>query len=75
MTDSPAARLFMPPFYGWLLDTRGGYLPMLISIVLCSVGCLVRGLATNVTELYVAAMDANSVGPGGPPGPLGRTIA
>ena len=27
--------LFMPPFYGWLLDTRGGYLPMMISIVLC----------------------------------------
>jgi MFS family permease len=47
--------LFMPPFYGWLLDTRGGYLPMMISIVLCSVGCLVRGLATNVTELYIAA--------------------
>jgi MFS family permease len=47
--------LFMPPFYGWLLDTRGGFTPMMISIVLCSVGCLVRGLATNVTQLYVAA--------------------
>ncbi len=47
--------LFMPPFYGWLLDTRGGFTPMMISIVLCSVGCLVRGLATNVTQLYAAA--------------------
>lgn len=47
--------LFMPPFYGWLLDTRGGYTPMMISIVLCSVGCLVRGLAVTVTQLYVAA--------------------
>ena len=48
--------LFMPPFYGWLLDTRGGYLPMMISIVLCSVGCLVRGLATNVSQLYAASL-------------------
>ena len=48
--------LFMPPFYGWLLDTRGGYLPMMISIVLCSVGCLVRGLAINVSQLYAASL-------------------
>ena len=28
----------------------------MISIVLCSVGCLVRGLATNVSQLYAASL-------------------
>ena len=50
-----AGSLFMPPLYGYLLDRSGGYIPMLICVTLCAVGCLVRGLASEVTTLYIAA--------------------
>jgi MFS family permease len=48
--------LFTPPLYGWLMDKNGGYVPMLICVTLCATGCLVRGLAHQVSTLYIAAV-------------------
>jgi MFS family permease len=50
-----AGSIFTPPLYGYLMDRQGGYAPMMITVVLCAVGCLVRGLALDVHTLFVAA--------------------
>lgn len=48
--------LFMPPVYGYLQDKHGAYPVMMISIVMCSVGCAVRGFATSVDGLIYASV-------------------
>lgn len=45
----------LSPVYGYYLDTRGSYIPLLLSCFLCGLGCLIRCIATNVTWLYVGA--------------------
>ena len=38
-----------------LLDTRGGFLPIVLTCSFCGVGCAVRGFAVTVNELFVGA--------------------
>ena len=45
--------LLMAPFYGYLLDKRGPFLAIILVLVLCTVGCLIRGLATEMYWYYV----------------------
>jgi MFS family permease len=45
--------VLLAPFYGWILDTCGGYVAISIASVACALGCIVRGFATNVDQLYV----------------------
>ena len=47
--------LFLSPLYGYWMDRNGVFFPLLISSLCCSLGCLVRGLAQNLTQLYVGA--------------------
>lgn len=46
--------LLLTPFYGWLLDHRTAYLPVLLTSFCCAFGCLFRGLAPvgDLVALY-----------------------
>lgn len=48
--------LLLSPVYGRCVDRRGIKLPLLICIGMCGVGCLVRGTATSLSQLYVASI-------------------
>ena len=55
-TLATVCSLFLQPVYGHVLDTRGPFVPVVVSCAFCALGCLLRGLATNVTMLYAAAL-------------------
>ena len=47
--------LVLSPLYGYWMDQRGVFWPLMMSALCCSIGCLVRGLATNVKGLFIGA--------------------
>jgi MFS family permease len=47
--------LILSPLYGYWMDRRGVFFPLIASSLCCSVGCLIRGLAENLTQLYIGA--------------------
>ena len=47
--------LLLSPGYGYWMDRKGVFFPLLTSSLCCSIGCLVRGMATDITQLYVGA--------------------
>jgi len=48
--------LLLAPFYGWLLDKRSAFLALVLSCLMCSTGCLIRGFAVNLTMLFIGAV-------------------
>lgn len=48
--------LALSPVYGWLLDRRSAYLPIVFSASCCAFGCLLRGLVPvgDIMSLYAA---------------------
>ena len=46
--------LFVNPFYGWMLDKHGPYIPMLLACFVCALGCLVRGTASGTSQLFMS---------------------
>ena len=47
--------LVLSPLYGWLSDRHGSYMIFTLSTLLCSTGCLVRGVARDVSTLFAGA--------------------
>ncbi|EKX40706.1 hypothetical protein GUITHDRAFT_113238 [Guillardia theta CCMP2712] len=43
------------PVYGYLMDRRSAFLAVLLSLSMCGVGCFLRGIATDVNMVYLAA--------------------
>eukprot|EP00039_Didymoeca_costata_P006484 m.90601 g.90601 ORF g.90601 m.90601 type:complete len:498 (-) comp13274_c0_seq4:45-1538(-) len=41
------------PIYGWLLDHHGAFLAMSLAAFMCTAGCLIRGLATDISMVYI----------------------
>mmetsp|Transcript_30530 Transcript_30530/g.81439 ORF Transcript_30530/g.81439 Transcript_30530/m.81439 type:complete len:184 (+) Transcript_30530:188-739(+) len=50
-----AGTLICAPFYGWLLDRKSAYLALLLSLSLCGLGCLVRGVGASISTVYISA--------------------
>jgi MFS family permease len=50
-----ATGVFLNPIYGYFLDKHSPFWIMMLSSFLCAFGCLIRGLAPNVTALFVAS--------------------
>lgn len=48
--------LILAPFYGWLLDRRSAFAALCTSCLMCSFGCLVRGLAWSIPVLFAGAV-------------------
>ena len=48
--------VLVSPFAGWALDTYGPFWPIAITATACSVGCLIRGIATSATTLFAGAV-------------------
>jgi MFS family permease len=44
--------LICGPIYGWMLDNKGPFITMTIAAFMCSAGCLIRGLAFDLNQLY-----------------------
>lgn len=42
-------------YRGYVMDKRGGFLAIMASCALCSLGCFIRGFATNTDMLFLAA--------------------
>ena len=40
--------VLLSPFYGWLLDRHGGFVPIVVTCSFCALGCAVRGFAGDV---------------------------
>eukprot|EP00049_Salpingoeca_infusionum_P005835 m.97627 g.97627 ORF g.97627 m.97627 type:complete len:615 (+) comp13105_c0_seq1:156-2000(+) len=51
-----AAAPVLAPIYGRMFDVIGGFYIMVLSCALCAVGCLIRGIATDVSGLYVGGL-------------------
>ena len=47
--------LVLGPVYGHVLDTRGPFVPVVVSCAFCALGCALRGAANSVAMLYFAA--------------------
>ena len=47
--------LVLGPVYGHILDTRGPFVPVVVSCAFCALGCALRGAASSVAMLYFAA--------------------
>jgi MFS family permease len=47
--------LILSPLYGYWMDKRGVFFPLLLSSLCCSIGCLIRGTANSLNQLYIGA--------------------
>ena len=47
--------LALSPVYGWLLDRFGGFVPIAMASFFCAVGCAIRGVAWDVSILYIGS--------------------
>ena len=47
--------VLLSPFYGWLLDRHGGFVPIVVTCSFCALGCAVRGFAGDVNGLFLGS--------------------
>ena len=48
------ACMILSPFYGWMVDSRGILKPLLLSVLSCGLGCLIRAMASSSIHLVAA---------------------
>ena len=48
--------LLLGPLYGWLLDKWDAYLTIALTLGLCGIGCLLRGIAASMAMIYASAL-------------------
>ena len=48
--------LLLSPLYGFMMDSYGPYYILCLATMLCSLGCLVRGMASGMPGLFAGAL-------------------